>query len=91
MNLGDKGRQSIKGKELSFYTDLMKANREKTLATLRTKDDAWLLSEDPLYSSKDEKLDNYWCWFHVCEHDSHHRGQIAWLKKRIPGVKAGND
>jgi uncharacterized damage-inducible protein DinB len=91
MNLGDKGRQSIKGKELSFYTDLLKTTREKTLANLKTKDDQWLLSEDPIYSSKDTKLNNYWCWFHVCEHESHHRGQMAWLKKRVPGIKAGDD
>ena len=26
-------------------------------------------------------------WFHVCEHESHHAGQIDMLKKRLPGAK----
>jgi hypothetical protein len=30
---------------------------------------------------------NYCKWFHVCEHESHHLGQIAFLKSRLPGAK----
>jgi len=91
MNLGDKGRQSIRGHELPYYVDLLTATREKTLTALKGKDDQWLLSEDPLYSNKETKFNYYWEWFHVCEHESHHRGQMAWLKKRVPGIKAGDD
>ncbi len=90
LELGDKGRASIKGHELAYYTDLLTTNRAKTLEGLKTKDDAWLLAYDPDFS-KDPKFNNYWKWFHVCEHESHHRGQIAWLKKRIPGMKSGQD
>ncbi|HLY69165.1 MAG TPA: DinB family protein [Puia sp.] len=90
MELGDKGRQNIKGKELSYYVDLLTTTREQTLKAFKTKDDAWLLAEDDTFS-KGNKFNNYWKWFHVCEHESHHRGQISWLKKRIPGMAAGND
>jgi uncharacterized damage-inducible protein DinB len=90
VELGDKGREAIKGKELSYYTDLLASTRAKTLEALKTKDDPWLLAVDPLFSPK-AKFNNYFKWFHVCEHESHHRGQIAWLKKRIPGIKGGND
>ena len=34
---------------------------------------------------------NYCKWFHVCEHESNHNGQIKWIKSRLPGAKAGND
>ena len=74
LELGDKGRQNIKGKELSYYIDLLTTTREQTLNALKTKDDAWLLAEDDTFS-KDQKFNNYWKWFHVCEHESHHRGQ----------------
>jgi uncharacterized damage-inducible protein DinB len=32
---------------------------------------------------------NYCKWFHVCEHESHHAGQIDLLLKRLPGAKPG--
>ena len=35
-----------------------------------------------------DKINIYWKWFHVCEHESHHTGQIAFLTKRLPGAKA---
>ena len=32
---------------------------------------------------------NYCKWFHVCEHESNHNGQIKFLKTRLPGARAG--
>jgi uncharacterized damage-inducible protein DinB len=90
LELGDKGRQAIKGKELSYYVDLLTTTRAQTLQAFKGKDDKWLLAADPKFSQK-QQINNYWKWFHVCEHESHHRGQISWLKKRIPGMKGGND
>jgi hypothetical protein len=29
---------------------------------------------------------NYCKWFQVCEHIWHHCGQIAFLRKRVPGA-----
>ena len=34
---------------------------------------------------------NYCKWFHVCEHISHHEGQIAFLLKRVPGAKPDSE
>ena len=45
-------------------------------------------------ANKDEDwgLANNLCkWFHVCEHESHHTGQIAMLRKRLPGAKPANE
>jgi uncharacterized damage-inducible protein DinB len=90
MNLGDEGRTQIKGKNIDYYLTLIKEVREKTLAELRKKDDQWLLAIDPEWS-RDRSVNTYWKWFHVCEHESNHRGQITWLKGRLPGAKPGRE
>lgn len=88
LNLGDEGRKEIKGHDLKYYIDLITEVREKTLEELKKKDDKWLLAIDPAFS-KEEKFNTYWKWFHVCEHESNHRGQIAFIKGRLPGAAAG--
>jgi uncharacterized damage-inducible protein DinB len=90
MSLGDEGRAQIKGKSVDYYLNLIKEVREKTLAEIKKKDDQWLLAVDPVWS-KERPVNTYWKWFHVCEHESNHRGQIAWLQGRLPGSKAGKD
>ena len=90
MSLGDEGRKNIKGHDVKYYLDIINEVRQKTLEELKKKDDEWLLAIDPLWS-KEEPLNTYWKWFHVCEHESNHRGQIAWLKSRLPGGKPGKD
>ncbi|HEX4641280.1 MAG TPA: DinB family protein [Chthoniobacterales bacterium] len=79
--LGDEARKSIKGHELAYYLGKLKEVREHTLAELRKRDDAWLMQVD---SSAGEPTNNYCKWFHVCEHESHHNGQVTWLKSRLP-------
>jgi uncharacterized damage-inducible protein DinB len=91
MELGDKGRKEIKGKELKYYVDFITEVREKTLAEFKKKDDAWLLAVDPKFGDGKIPFNTYWKWFHVCEHESNHRGQIAYLKKRLPGAKETED
>ena len=90
MSLGDEGRKNIKGKEVQYYIDEITAVREKTLSELKNRDDKWLLAVDPEWS-KERPLNTYWKWFHVCEHEANHRGQIAFLRSRLPGAKPGND
>ncbi len=90
MNLGDEGRKNIKGKDIKYYLDLLEETRKKTLEEFKKKDDQWLLAIDPEWS-KQRSLNTYWKWFHVCEHESNHRGQITWLKSRLPGAKSSND
>jgi hypothetical protein len=86
MTLGDAGRRDIKGHDLDYYVELMTESRERTLAELRKRDDKWLLTFDPAF-----KANNQWKWFHVCEHESSHGGQIRFLKGRLPGAKGGGD
>ncbi|MFT3701992.1 MAG: DinB family protein [Agriterribacter sp.] len=85
MNLGDAGRKDIKGHELDYYLDILKQTREKTLAEFRKRDDKWLMTIDPKFFGE-QPTNNYCKWFHVCEHESNHNGQIKWLKGRLPGA-----
>jgi uncharacterized damage-inducible protein DinB len=86
MNLGDAGRKAIKGHNLDYYLTTLQETREHSLAEFKKRDDAWLRSGDTEQFGK-EKVNIYWKWFHVCEHESHHAGQIAFLAKRLPGAK----
>jgi uncharacterized damage-inducible protein DinB len=81
--LGKEARKSIKGHDLAYYLDKLKSVREQTLAELKKRDDAWLMAVDPDFGWG--PTNNYCKWFHVCEHESHHNGQIKWLKSRLPG------
>jgi uncharacterized damage-inducible protein DinB len=81
--LGKDARKSIRGHELAYYLGKLKEVRDHTLAELQKRDDAWLLQVDP--DSGAEPMNNYCKWFHVCEHESHHNGQVTWLKGRLPG------
>jgi len=87
MSLGKEGRTTIKGKDAQYYLDLIGSVRAHTLEEFRKKDDAWLLAKDPVWSKPGQPVNTYWKWFHVCEHESNHRGQITFLKKRLPGTK----
>jgi uncharacterized damage-inducible protein DinB len=80
--LGNEARKSVKGHELAYYLDKLRAVRERTLAELRNRDDAWLMQVDSEWVWG--PTNNYCKWFHVCEHESHHNGQITWLKSRLP-------
>jgi len=85
MNLGDAGRKTIRGNDLQYYVEALQQTREKTLAEFRKRDDAWLMAVDQSWGWG--PTNNYCKWFHVCEHESHHAGQIDMLKKRLPGAK----
>jgi len=80
LKLGDKGRREIRGHELQFYVDELRWTREATLAGLAARDDAWL--EIPLRIAP--ALNAHWAWFHVAEDEINHRGQIRWLRARLP-------
>jgi uncharacterized damage-inducible protein DinB len=89
MGLGDKGREEIKGNNLDFYLDTLNEVRDRTLTEFKKRDDAWLMQVDEKWPWG--PTNNYCKWFHVCEHESNHNGQIKWIKGRLPGSKAGND
>ncbi len=90
MELGDEGRKNIKGNSLDFYINLLSETRERrTLAEFRKRDDAWLMSVDQKWPWG--PTNNYCKWFHVCEHESNHDGQVKLLKARLPGVKGAKE
>lgn len=90
MGLGDKGRRVIKGQDIVFYTRILNETRARTVAEFKTRDDAWLMEVDPA-GFQSSPTNNYCKWFHVCEHESNHNGQIKWIMSRLPGAKKGND
>jgi uncharacterized damage-inducible protein DinB len=89
MDLGDAGRKTIKGHDREYYEEILHEVREKTLAEFRKRDDAWFLAVDKDWPWG--PTNNYCKWFHVCEHEAHHSGQIAMLRKRLPGAKPSAD
>ena len=89
MELGDAARKAIKGHGLDYYLTLLNETREQTLAQFRKRDDDWLLAVDKTWGWG--PTNNYCKWFHVCEHESNHNGQIKFLKKRLPGGKSDSE
>lgn len=86
MSLGDKGRESIKGNNLDYYVNILNETRGKTIEEFKKRDDKWLNKVDPKFF-QNKPTNNYCKWFHVCEHESNHNGQIKWIKSRMPGAK----
>jgi hypothetical protein len=82
MGLGDAGRAVIKGHDLDFYLAALDETRGKTLAEFRKRDDKWLMAVDDHFPWG--PTNNLCKWFHVCEHESHHAGQIDFLASRLP-------
>jgi uncharacterized damage-inducible protein DinB len=79
--LGPQARAKINGNSAQYYIDEISAVRETTLEELKNRDDEWLLKPDNEWFWGPT---NNWCkWFHVCEHESNHNGQIKWLKGRM--------
>jgi len=89
MELGELARKTVKGHDLDYYLNLLSETREQTLAEFRKRDDDWLLAVDKTWGWG--PTNNYCKWFHVCEHESNHNGQIKMIRKRIPGAKAGSE
>jgi hypothetical protein len=83
VNLGEEARQAIRGNPPAYYLDRLHETREKTLSEFKKRDDAWLLAVDSDFVWG--PTNNYCKWFHVCEHESNHNGQIRWIKSRLPG------
>lgn len=77
--LGEKARQKIKGHDLNYYQNKLEQVRTKTLAELANRDDTWL-DEQTLFG--DNKINNYFKWFHVFTHEVNHRGQINMLRRQ---------
>ncbi len=82
LDLGPSARTEIRKHPLDFYEAQLAEVRSHTERELRARDDDWLAETAPLLG---HTVNNYWMWFHVCEDEINHRGQIRWLRKRLPG------
>lgn len=80
LSLGDAGRAQLRGKPLTHYLDESAAARRDTLEALAKRDDDWL--ERAVVPAP--KINAHWAWFHVAEDEVSHRGQIRWLRARLP-------
>lgn len=85
MDLGEPARKAIKGHDLDYYLNLLSETRQQTFAEFRKRDDNWLMTVDKTWGWG--PTNNFCKWFHVCEHESNHNGQIKLLKSRLPGAK----
>ena len=79
LDLGEEARTEFKGHDIEYYLNVYKEVRKKTIEELGKRNDEWLAQVRPGFD-----LNNYFCWFHVMEHQSSHLGQILLLKKRLP-------
>ena len=82
MNLGAEGRKQIKGHTIDYYLSKLKEVRDATKAEFAKRDDDWIMKSEPFFGN--EPTNNYCKWFHVCEHESNHNGQMKFIKKRLP-------
>lgn len=83
LDLGEKARREIRGHALEYYLTLLTDVRRKTLSEFAKRTDDWLYQQTLFWGG--QPANNYFKWFHVFEDELNHRGQIRWLRKRLPG------
>ena len=87
MSLGADAREIIKGNDISFYLEKLTSVRNYTIEKFKELDDEWLMTSEPFFPIEpgiQGETNNYAKWFHVCEHESNHNGQIKFIKSRFP-------
>jgi uncharacterized damage-inducible protein DinB len=86
LKLGAEGQRALRGHPLEHYLEALSATRAATLAGLAARDDAWLERS----VSVAPRINAHWAWFHVAEDEVNHRGQIRWLRGRLPLRQRGD-
>ncbi len=81
-HLGEQAREIIKGHDAGFYIRKLNEVRAITEKEFAGRDDDWIMKSELFFEN--QPTNNYCKWFHVCEHESNHRGQIKFILKRIP-------
>lgn len=82
LDLGPDAQREIRGRPLAHYLAQLEEVRARTLAELARRDDAWLEETSPF--SGGHAANNHFRWFHVLEDEINHRGQMRWLRRRVP-------
>ena len=83
LRLGPEAWAAARGRTLEEHVARLAAVRERTLVGLRAVDDAWLAGQTPLPWLRGPAT-HLWAWYHVMEDELSHRGQIRWLRARLP-------
>ncbi|MFQ5607142.1 MAG: DinB family protein [Candidatus Zixiibacteriota bacterium] len=83
------GIEQISGQPLAYYTGVLKRTREETRQALETLTDDDLSREiEPLdpgdESNAERRFSIEWILYHMIEHEAHHKGQIAVMKRLLP-------
>jgi len=81
--LGNDARREIKDRPLESYLERLQTVREETKRRLRDMSDDWLYEERTFPDGT--TINNAYVWFHAPEDETNHRGQMNWLRKRLPG------
>jgi len=87
LKLGADGRRALRGQPLDSYLEDLKSVRRVTLESLAERDDAWL--ERSVRSAP--TINVHWAWFHAAEEEINHRGQIRWLRTRLPNKEIATE
>lgn len=82
LELGEAAWMSIRGRSLTEYVNELEEVRRRTLDAFARIDDSWLDERAMLDDGR--PINRYWQWFHVFEDELNHRGQIRWLRARLP-------
>lgn len=85
LELGEAGRREIRGRPLEHYVAMLEEVRSRTLAALAGRTDDWLYETTPWWAGL--PANNYLKWFHVVEDEISHRGQVRWLRRRLPEAR----
>jgi uncharacterized damage-inducible protein DinB len=88
--LGPEAWAAARGQTLEEHLTRLAAVRARTLDGLRAVDDAWLVQHATLPWFR-EPVTHLWIWYHVMEDELNHRGQIRWLRGRLPGRSSHTD
>lgn len=80
LKLGVEGQRALRGRSLDHYLKELTVVRQRTLEGLGTRDDEWLERS----VSAAPTINVHWAWFHVAEDEINHRGQMRWLRARLP-------
>ncbi len=83
IRLGADAWAATAGRSLEDHLARLSAVRERTLLRLKDVDDEWLASHATLPWMRSTTT-NLWVWYHVMEDELSHRGQIRWLRSRLP-------
>ncbi|CAI6087318.1 hypothetical protein COHCIP112018_05447 [Cohnella sp. JJ-181] len=81
LNLGQEGREAIRGNDLNYYVEKLNEVRARTYDLFKNVDDDWLDQQEDFWNGK--QANYYFMWFHVFEDEINHRGQIRMIKKRL--------